>query len=134
MEADGRFDRPGGRAPELVLEGDTMTFSPATLPGHRLLRLTLRNAGPEAVRLHARDIELLDDAGAPLRASTGFGRNRDATTGAAMVSPGATLSLDFAWRERPGLGIPSCLRVRDARVRLLPVHALHDVGERDRLA
>jgi hypothetical protein len=36
--------------------------------------------------------------------------------------------------SRSGSGIPSCLRVRDARVRLLPVHALHDVGERDRLA
>ena len=120
MEA-GRFQLVGSRTPSLVLDGDTLTFAPSTLPGHRMLRLTLRNAGPEPVLLHARDLELLDDAGESLRASTGFGRNRDATTGSATVSPGGTLSLDFAWRARPGLCIPARLRVRDAQIELLGV-------------
>ena len=133
MEA-GRFQRPGEPASELELDGDTLTFAPPTLPGHRMLRLTLRNAGPDPVVLQSRDIELLDDAGQVLHASAGFGRHRDATTGSATVSAGERLSLDFAWRVRPGLGIPARLRVRDADIPLLPVHALHDVGERDRLA
>jgi hypothetical protein len=139
MEAAGRFQRAGARSPSLVLEGEPVTFSPPTLPGHRMLRLQVRNVGPEQVVLHAADLELLDEAGEALHASSGFGRARDATTGSATVPPGQLLSLDFAWRTWPHTGAPARLQVRDASIGLtagerLPVHALHDVGERDRLA
>jgi hypothetical protein len=136
MEAAGRFQ--GGSAPSLELEGEPVTFAPATLPGHRMLRVQLRNTGREPVVLHTRDLDLIDDADQSLRASTGFGRHRDATTGSATVAPGDLLSLDFAWRARPDAGIPARLGARNTVIEFapgdLPVHALHDVGERDRLA
>ena len=134
MEATGRFQREGAQAPSLVLEGEPVTFAPPTLPGHRMLRVHLRNTGPESVVLRTRDLDLLDDAGASLLASTGFGRHREATMGQATVAPRGLLSLDFAWRARPGAGIPTRLRARGTVIEFLPVHALHDVGERDRLA
>ena len=134
MEAAGRFHRVAARAPALVLEGEPVTFAPSTLPGHRMLRVRVRNAGPEAVELRARDLELLDDLDAPLRASVAFGRAGGASTGGATVAPGQELSLDLVWRARPDAGIPARLRARGTVIEFLPVHALHDVGERDRLA
>jgi hypothetical protein len=135
----GRFQRPGARQSPLVVEGEPVTFAPPALPGHRMLRLQVRNLGDEPLVLHAADLELLDDAGQALHASSGFGRARDATTGSATVSPGQLLSLDFAWRARPEAGIPTRLRVGGDAIdltagELLPVHALHDVREGDRLA
>src|SRR5829696_9022759 len=134
MESAGRFQRSGARSPSLVLEGEPVTFAPSTLPGHRMLRLHVRNAGPEPVVLQSRDLELLDDLDASLRASVGFGRASGATTGSATVAPGALLSLDLVWRARPDAGIPARLRAQGTDISFLPVHALHDVGERDRLA
>jgi hypothetical protein len=134
MESAGRFQRTAQRAPALALAGEPVTFAPPTLPGHRMLRVELRNAGSETLVLHGSDVELLDEADESLRASTGFGRRREATTGRATIAPGDVLSLDFAWRARPDAGIPARLRVRDSVIEFLPVHALHDVGERDRLA
>jgi hypothetical protein len=133
MQSVGRFQRTAQRAPALALAGEPVTFAPATLPGHRMLRVQLRNAGPETLVLHGSDIELLDEADESLRASVGFGRHRDATTGRATIAPGEVLSLDFAWRARPDAGIPARLHVRGGVVEFLPVHALHDVGEGDRL-
>jgi hypothetical protein len=134
METQGRFQRAAARAPELVLDGEPVTFAPPTLPGHRMLRLQIRNVGSEPAVLHRRDLELLDDDDEPLRASIAFGRAHSATTGSATVSPGEVLSLDFAWRARPDAGLPARVRTRGTVIDLLPVHALHDVGERDRFA
>jgi hypothetical protein len=134
MESAGRFQRSGARSPSLVLEGEPVTFAPSTLPGHRMLRVCVRNAGSEAVVLRPRDLELLDDVGASLRASVGFGRAGCATTGSATVGPGERLSLDLVWRARPDAGIPARLCARGTVIDFLPVHALHDVGQRDGLA
>ena len=98
-----------------------MTVAPPTLPGHRMLRMQIRNVGSEPVVLHRRDLELLDDADETLRASTAFGRAREATTGSATIAPGDLLSLDFAWRARPDAGIPARVRARGRVIDLLGV-------------
>ena len=126
MESQGRFYGE----PTLALDGEPSPFAPRSLPGHRMLRVRLRNVGDEAVELRSRDLDLLDDADASLRASNGFGRSTDSAT----VAPGERVSIDFAWRVRPDAGVPARLRARGTVIELLPVHALHDVGERDRLA
>ena len=114
---------------ELVLAGEPITFAPSTLPGHRMLRVRLRNVGADPVDLRSHDLDLIDDAGESLRASKGFGRS----TGSTTVAPGEQVAIDFAWRARPEAGVPARLRARGSFIDL-PVHALHDVGERDRLA
>ena len=118
------------RKMELVLEEDPIAFAPTTLPGHRMLRVRLRNAGSEPLELKSRDLELLDDDGESLRASSGFGRS----IASATVEPDEVVSIDFAWRTRPDSGAPARVRAGGSVIELLPVHALHDVGERDRFA
>jgi hypothetical protein len=104
--------------PELAIEGDAVTFAPQSLPGHRLLRMHLRNAGPEPVVLHAAELELIDDEGRDLHASCAFGRARDATIGSATIAADQVLSLDFVWRARPEAGIPVAVEVAGATIDL----------------
>src|SRR3954463_4414899 len=101
MQGAGRFGRAGARLPQLALEGEPVTFAPASLPGHRMLRVRIRNTGPEALTVHASELDVLDDTGRSLHASCAFGRARDATIGGATIGAGESLSLDFVWRARP---------------------------------
>ena len=71
-----------------------------------MLTLRVRNAGERPVTLTANELELVDDAGKPLRASAALGRARFASTTGATVGPGQTLALDLVWRARPEAGIP----------------------------
>jgi hypothetical protein len=117
MESAGRFQRPGVRTPELVLATEPVTFAPPTLPGHRMLRVQLRNDGPEAVELRGTDLDLIDAEEHSLHAASGFGR----TISSATVAPGAVVSLDFVWRARPDAGVPARLRARGTVVEFLGV-------------
>jgi len=118
--ADGeeRFTRAGANEPALVLDDEPVTFAPPSLPGHRMLRLKLRNASAVPVALHPREADLLDDAGESLRATAAFGRAHAATTGRVAVGPGETLSVDLVWRARPGAGFPTRVVLGSARVGL----------------
>jgi hypothetical protein len=111
----GRFmSGPGG----IELDGEPVTFAPRTLPGHRMLTVTVRNTGPDVLSLRAAEIELLDEAGQSLRASTAFGRARAATVRRATISPGASLALDLVWRARPESGIPARIVLGETEIDL----------------
>jgi hypothetical protein len=128
QDVDGRFPRDGAR---LVLAGVPVTFAPSTLPAHRVLSLAVRNDGGEAAVLHAGRVELFDDTGQPMRASTGFGRSRAATVGRATIPPGASLAIDLVWRARPHAGIPARVELGDAVIDLAGAAACGEAAARD---
>lgn len=92
----------GGATRTFTVLGTPEVLAPRTLPGHRVLMLTLLNRGPQPALVHAQDLELLDDGGEQLRAVITFDRE-SAGPGAAVeakraaLSPGHGVRLVVAW-------------------------------------
>ena len=94
----------GGAADGVALMGEPVLLAPRTLPGHRILTLTLRNPGPRMVSLSAGALVLLGEAGDPLRATVTFQRDRvepGNLIGAkrAVLAPEGTVDVILVWHD-----------------------------------
>ena len=79
-------------------------LEPGTLPGHRILLLTLRNAGEAPAAIGARQIVLEDDDGAPLKAVVTFDRESQGPgtrveAKRAALWPGREIAITVAWHS-----------------------------------
>ena len=88
----------GGR---LALAREPRLTSMPLLPGHRVLRVHLRNDGDEPVVLRRLSLRLLDAAGTDLEPVV-----RPAVL---RLQPGETGALDLAYRTRGDAGLPARL-------------------------
>jgi hypothetical protein len=88
-------------AVKLELAGEPVIIAPEALPGHRILRVHVRNAGDRAVELRRTHLRLFDEHGADLRAA--------ARPPLVHLEPGHVAGLDLVYRVRDGTGAPAHL-------------------------
>jgi hypothetical protein len=96
----------------LALAREPRVTAMPLLPGHRLLRVHLRNDGDVAITLRRLAIRLLDAAGADLEPTVRPPR--------LDLAPGETGALDLAYRTRAGCGPPARLEHAGDAVDLEP--------------
>jgi hypothetical protein len=89
------------RRGRLALAREPRLTSMPLLPGHRVLRVHLRNDGDEPLTLRRLGLRLLDADGTDLRATVRPARLE--------LGPGETGALDLAYRTRAGSGPPARL-------------------------
>ena len=89
------------RRGRLALAREPRLTSLPLLPGHRVLRVHLRNDGDEPVILRRLALRLLDAGGADLQATVRPPRLE--------LGPGESGALDLAFRAREGSGPPASL-------------------------
>jgi hypothetical protein len=115
----------GGRLGDVALRGEPELLAPRSLPGHRILTLTLRNPGPREVMLPSGALVLFGDDGDSLRATVTFQRDRvepGNLIGAkrAVLAPEGSVDVILVWHDAeavrlayPGGEVPLVTPPRD---------------------